>query len=151
MGLWCTLHAPPRPTLHATLHSGRTLDVCVRLVCVYVVLCVASGLATRWLPLHGGVPTVYRLRYWKSGQVPTKGCRVLDREIMKTQQVEIYPNLPSILQIGMMENRTQEHLHQSQEGLVAASLCGLTCSAATWLLLRKSWVSGICSFPCLRK
>jgi hypothetical protein len=48
----------------------RGMDVCVRLFCVYVVLCVGSGLATGWSPAQGVLPTVYRLRNWKSKQSP---------------------------------------------------------------------------------
>jgi hypothetical protein len=48
----------------------RCMDVCVRLVGVCVVLCVGSGLATGWSPVQGVLPTVYRLRNWKSGQGP---------------------------------------------------------------------------------
>jgi hypothetical protein len=47
------------------------------LFCVCVVLCVGSGLATGWAPVKGVVPTVYRLRNWKSGQ---SGCRIIERE-----------------------------------------------------------------------
>jgi hypothetical protein len=36
-----------------------SLDVCVRLFCVYVVLCVGSGLASGWSPVQRGLPTVY--------------------------------------------------------------------------------------------
>jgi hypothetical protein len=34
------------------------LAVCMRLFCVYVVLCVGSGLATGWSPLQGVLPIV---------------------------------------------------------------------------------------------
>jgi hypothetical protein len=44
----------------------------VRLFCVCVILCVGSGLATGWSPVQGILPTVYRLRNWKSDQGPTK-------------------------------------------------------------------------------
>jgi hypothetical protein len=43
----------------------RGMDVCVR-----VVLCVSSGLATGWSPVQGVLPTVYGLRNWKSGRGP---------------------------------------------------------------------------------
>jgi hypothetical protein len=46
----------------------RGMDVCVRLLCVYVVLGVGSGLATGWSPVQGFLQTVYRLRNWKSDQ-----------------------------------------------------------------------------------
>jgi hypothetical protein len=48
----------------------RSMDVCVRLFCVCVVLCVGRGLGTGWSPVQGVVPTVYRSRNWKSGQGP---------------------------------------------------------------------------------
>jgi hypothetical protein len=54
------------------------MNVCVRLFCVCVVLCVGSGLATGWSPVQGVLPTVYKLRSWKSGQVH-KGCRAMHR------------------------------------------------------------------------
>jgi hypothetical protein len=50
----------------------RGMDVCVRVFCVFVVLCVGSGLATGWSPVKGVLPTVYRLRNWKSGQGPQR-------------------------------------------------------------------------------
>jgi hypothetical protein len=46
------------------------IDVCVLLFCVWVVLCVGSCLMTGWFPVQGVLPTVYRLRNWKSGQGP---------------------------------------------------------------------------------
>jgi hypothetical protein len=56
------------------LNSTRSMDVCVcvcvRLFCVCVVLCVGSGLATGWSPVQGVLPTLCRLRNWKSGQDP---------------------------------------------------------------------------------
>jgi hypothetical protein len=38
------------------------MDVCVRLFCVCVVLCVGSGLTTGRSPVEGVLPTVYKLR-----------------------------------------------------------------------------------------
>jgi hypothetical protein len=35
------------------------MDVCVRLFCVCVVLCISSSLATGWSPVQGVLPTVY--------------------------------------------------------------------------------------------
>jgi hypothetical protein len=46
------------------------MDVCVCLLCVCAVLCVGSGLATDWSPVQRVLPTIYRLRNWKSGQGP---------------------------------------------------------------------------------
>jgi hypothetical protein len=53
----------------------RGMDVCVGLVCVCVVLCVGTDLATGWSPVKGDLPTVYRIKKlnWKSGQGSTKG------------------------------------------------------------------------------
>jgi hypothetical protein len=62
------------------LKATRGMDVCVRLFYVCVVLCVGSGLATGWSPVQGVLPAVYRLRSWKSGQGPKKGCRAIDRQ-----------------------------------------------------------------------
>jgi hypothetical protein len=50
----------------------RGMDVCVRLFCVCVVLCVGGGFATGSSPVQGVLPTVYRLRNWKSGQGPQR-------------------------------------------------------------------------------
>jgi hypothetical protein len=36
------------------------MDVCVRLFCVCVVLCVESGITTDWSLVQGVLPTVYR-------------------------------------------------------------------------------------------
>jgi hypothetical protein len=44
------------------------MDVWVGLFCVYVVLCVDSGVATGWSPVQEVLPTVCRLRNWKSCQ-----------------------------------------------------------------------------------
>jgi hypothetical protein len=52
----------------------------VSLFCVYVDLCVGSGLVPGWSPVQALLPTVYRLRNWKSGQGP-KGCRAIEREL----------------------------------------------------------------------
>jgi hypothetical protein len=71
----------PRDLRHEPSSPARTLglwvripfkgmDVYVCLFCVCVVLCVGSGLATGWSPVQGVLPTVYRLRNWKSGQGP---------------------------------------------------------------------------------
>jgi hypothetical protein len=63
--------------LHPLEHWGRGFEshlrhgcLCVRLFCVCVVLCVGSGLPTGWSPVQGVLPTVYRLRNWKSDEGP---------------------------------------------------------------------------------
>jgi hypothetical protein len=45
----------------------RSMDVCMRLFCVCVVLCVGSGLTMGWSPVREVLPTLHRLRNWKSG------------------------------------------------------------------------------------
>jgi hypothetical protein len=52
----------------------RSMNVCVRLFCVYVVLCEGRILATGWSPDQGVLPTVYRLRHWKRGQGRNRGA-----------------------------------------------------------------------------
>jgi hypothetical protein len=53
--------------------------LCVRLFCVYAVLCVSSGLATGWSLVQGVLPSMQkRLRNCRRGQGPTKGCEVID-------------------------------------------------------------------------
>jgi hypothetical protein len=47
------------------LNPTQGMDVCVRLFCVRVVLCVGNGLATGWSPVHGVLPTVYRIKKLK--------------------------------------------------------------------------------------
>jgi hypothetical protein len=53
------------------------MDVCVRLFCVCVVVCVGSCLATGWSPVQGVLLDVYRIKKLKSGPNPTKGCRAI--------------------------------------------------------------------------
>jgi hypothetical protein len=91
------------------------MDVCVRLFCVCVVLCVGSGLATGWSPVQGVPPTVYRLRNWKSGQNQTKGCRVTEGERWGGQRKRClyrtsFPSLlPKILEILISLSRMVCH------------------------------------------
>jgi hypothetical protein len=46
------------------------MNVCLRFFCVYVVLCVDSGLALGWSPFQVVLPPVHRLRNWKISQGP---------------------------------------------------------------------------------
>jgi hypothetical protein len=69
---------------HGFKSHSRHEYLYVRLFCVCVVLCVGSGLATSWSPIQGALPTVCRLRNWKSDQGPAKGCRAKDRYTLKT-------------------------------------------------------------------
>jgi hypothetical protein len=54
-------------------------------LCVWVVLWVGSDLAMGWYPVQGVLPTVYKLRNWKSGQGPTKGCAYPQRSSLHEQ------------------------------------------------------------------
>jgi hypothetical protein len=54
-------------------NSTRDMDACVRLFCVCVALCVASGFATGWSPVHGVLPTVYRIKKLKKKRPRYKG------------------------------------------------------------------------------
>jgi hypothetical protein len=56
----------------------RGMDVCVRLFCVCVVLCVGRGFAKDWSPVQGVLPPVYRLKTEKAAKVH-KSCRAIDR------------------------------------------------------------------------
>jgi hypothetical protein len=51
------------------------MDVCLRLFCVYVVLCVHSGLSIGWSPSKESYRLCIGLRNWKSGPGPTKGVQ----------------------------------------------------------------------------
>jgi hypothetical protein len=51
----------------------RGMNVCVRLFCVCVVLCVGSGLATGWSPVQGVLPTVYSIKKLKKRPGFNKG------------------------------------------------------------------------------
>jgi hypothetical protein len=61
-------------------HPTRGMDVyvCV-LFCIYV-----AALRRAEPPGQGFLPTVYRLRTWKSDQGPTKGCRAITEENSNT-------------------------------------------------------------------
>jgi hypothetical protein len=54
-------------------NPSQDMNVCLRLFCVCVILCVGIGLATGWSPVQGVLPTVYRIKKLKSGQGETKG------------------------------------------------------------------------------
>jgi hypothetical protein len=62
--------------------SNRTqgMDVCVRLFCACVVLCVGSGLATGWSSVQEVLHTVYRIKKLKKWTKPT---RAVEPEINK--------------------------------------------------------------------
>jgi hypothetical protein len=90
--LWLTLsrsqwprslwHEPPSPARTLGVvgsNPTRCIDVCVRLFCVCVVLCVGSGPAKVWSPVQVFLPTVYRIKKLKSRQDP-KGLTAIERE-----------------------------------------------------------------------
>jgi hypothetical protein len=55
------------------------MDVYVRLFCVCVVQYVGSGLAMGWSHVQSVLPTVCKIKNWKSGQGPTKDSTAIDR------------------------------------------------------------------------
>jgi hypothetical protein len=61
------------------------IDVCVRLFCVCVVLCVGSGLATGWFPVQGVLPPVYSIKKLKKR--PSSNKRHV--EPLKRKNVEL--------------------------------------------------------------
>jgi hypothetical protein len=80
----------PRDLRHEPSPPSRTLGSWVRipieawmsvvhLLCVCVVVCVVSGLATGWSPVQGVLPSVYRIKKPKNGHGP-KGHRARERE-----------------------------------------------------------------------
>jgi hypothetical protein len=59
----------------------QVIDVCVRLFCVYVVLCVGSGLATGLSPVQEVLQTVYRIKKVKKQRRFNK--RTVEPQILK--------------------------------------------------------------------
>jgi hypothetical protein len=53
-------------------NATRDRDVYLRLLCVCVVLCVGSSLATDWSPVQGVLPTVYRITMVQKPPGPSK-------------------------------------------------------------------------------
>jgi hypothetical protein len=76
-------------------HWGRDFEshlrhgICLRLFCVYIVLCVGSGLAMGWCPVEVSYRLCIGLRNWKSGQVP-KGCTAIKRN--KCYHLQSWPH-----------------------------------------------------------
>jgi hypothetical protein len=57
----------------------QDMDLCVRLFCFCVVLCVGTCLATGWSPSKESYRLYKkRLRNWRRGQSPAKCCRAID-------------------------------------------------------------------------
>jgi hypothetical protein len=76
---WSQWPCSLRHELSARSNAGIVgSNVCVRLFCVSVVLCVVGGLATNWCSTQGVLPTVYRIKNRKSGQGPRNVCRTID-------------------------------------------------------------------------
>jgi hypothetical protein len=70
------------PSIAGIVGSNPTqgIDVCVRLFCVCVVLCVGSGLTTGSSLVPGVLPTVYRIKELKERPKSNKRtCRAIDR------------------------------------------------------------------------
>jgi hypothetical protein len=76
-------------------NPNQSMDVCVHLFSVCIVLCVGSGLATDWSPIQRILPTVYRIKKLKSCQGPTKGCRAIDIYIKSAKGWDIASLDPS--------------------------------------------------------
>jgi hypothetical protein len=55
------------------------MDVCLRLFCDYVVLCIVAALRRADPPSKLSYRLCKRSRNWKSWQGPTKGCRAINR------------------------------------------------------------------------
>jgi hypothetical protein len=69
----------------------QSMDVCVRLFCVCVVLRAGSGLATGWSPVQGVLPTVYRItKLKKTAKIQQKDSRAMDRYIRYDESNVIY-------------------------------------------------------------
>jgi hypothetical protein len=69
-------------------HWDRGFESHPRHGCLFI-LRVGSGLATGWSPVQGVLPTVHRLRNWKSGQGP-QGLWSTDRQINITDVPQWY-------------------------------------------------------------
>jgi hypothetical protein len=72
-------------TVFARLNTGMLgsnptwgMDVCMRLFCVCVVLCVRSGLATGWSPVQGVLPTALKKKIKKLKKRPRSAQRAVD-------------------------------------------------------------------------
>jgi hypothetical protein len=61
--VWSLFTRSNAGTMGSNLTQG--MDVCERLSCIYVVLCIGSGLVTDWSPVQGFLPTVYRIKRLK--------------------------------------------------------------------------------------
>jgi predicted anti-sigma-YlaC factor YlaD len=55
------------------------MDICTRLFCVCVVMCIGSGLGRDDPSSKESYRLCIELRNWKRGQGPTKGCTAIDR------------------------------------------------------------------------
>jgi hypothetical protein len=78
---WIHRSRPQRPRGLRLAHSNtgvvgsnptRSMDVCLLLFCVHVVLCVGSGLATGRSSVQGALKTMHRIKKPKRGQGPKR-------------------------------------------------------------------------------
>jgi hypothetical protein len=59
------------------------MDVCVRLFCVCVILCVGRGLGMGRSPVQGVLPTVYRIKNLEKGpNSKKKDCSIYTRTLL---------------------------------------------------------------------
>jgi hypothetical protein len=82
-------------TVFARLNTGIMrsnpiggMDVCLRLFCVCVVLCMGRGLGTGCSSVQGVDRLYIRLRSWKRPR-PNKGCRAIDRQVEEEVRVGV--------------------------------------------------------------
>jgi hypothetical protein len=87
-------------------NTAGDMDVCVRLFCVCVALCVGSGLATGWSAVQGVLSTVYKSRKPKERLRPNKGA--VDPK-KKSNDVSEEPVAPSPHLLGSKSNRNAKH------------------------------------------
>jgi hypothetical protein len=64
----------------------RGMDICVRLFCVCIVLCVNRGLATGWSLVQGVLPNVYRIMNLQKWQGPRNGRRTIDECVSRSSR-----------------------------------------------------------------
>jgi hypothetical protein len=81
------------------------MDVCVRLFCVYVVLCVGSGLVTGWSPVQVALPNVYRIKKLKKA---AKVQRALEPQ--RENKILIQCDIPLQLIKRLEDNQSDSRL-----------------------------------------
>jgi hypothetical protein len=68
-------------------NSTQAMDVCVRLLCVCVIMCVGSGIPTGSCPFQGVLPTVYNIKKLKSRTRSTRGVWLSNSAVRVRAQV----------------------------------------------------------------